>query len=111
MIHFIICNKPDQELLKICEDYNVPHDPMRKRDEKFYWAYLRGVKWPNNYIGSDSMACWIIEGSQGFTDCLGFQKCEKLCLFRVSSKASARSRMMGNTESALTAQRAFLKNF
>ena len=24
---------------KICEDYGVPHDPMKYRDEKFYWTY------------------------------------------------------------------------
>ena len=27
------------EFLKICEDYGVPNDPMRYRDEKFYWTY------------------------------------------------------------------------
>ena len=26
----------NEELFKICEEYNVPHDPMRYRDEKFY---------------------------------------------------------------------------
>ena len=39
-----------EEFFKICEDYGVPHDPMRCRDEKFYWTYQRGVKWPNDYI-------------------------------------------------------------
>ena len=41
---------------------------MRYRDEKFYWTYQRGVHWPNDYIGPDSMTCWIIEKSDGFTD-------------------------------------------
>ena len=27
------------ELFKICEDYGVPNDPMKYRDEKFYWTY------------------------------------------------------------------------
>ena len=27
-----------EQFLKICEDYGVPHDPMRYRDEKFYWT-------------------------------------------------------------------------
>ena len=52
---------------KICEDYRVPNDPMKYRDEKFYWTYQRGVSWPD-YIGPDSMTRWIIEGSDGFTD-------------------------------------------
>ena len=28
-----------EEFFKICGDYGVPHDPMRYRDEKFYWTY------------------------------------------------------------------------
>ena len=32
-----------EEFFKLCEDCNVPHDPMRYRDEKFYWTYQRGV--------------------------------------------------------------------
>ena len=56
------------EFFKICEDYGVPNDPMKYRDEKFYWTYQRGVGWPYDYIGPDSMTCWMIEKSQGFTD-------------------------------------------
>ena len=41
---------------------------MKYRDEKFYWTYQRGVHWPNNYIGPDSMTRWILEVSDGFTD-------------------------------------------
>ena len=41
---------------------------MRYRDEKFYWIYQRGVSWPDNYIGTDSMTHLNIEKSQGFTD-------------------------------------------
>ena len=41
---------------------------MRYRDEKFYWSYQRGVGWPNDYLGPDSMTRWIIEKSDGFTD-------------------------------------------
>ena len=33
----------ESELFKICEDYRVPNDPMRYRDEKFYWTYQCGV--------------------------------------------------------------------
>ena len=54
--------------LKFCEDYEVLHDPMKYRDENFSWTYQRGIKWPDDYIGPESMTGWIIEKSQGFTD-------------------------------------------
>ena len=44
----------NEKFLKICEDYGVPHDHMRYRDEKFYWTYQQGVSWPNDYINPDS---------------------------------------------------------
>ena len=53
---------------KICDDYGVPNDPLMCREEKFYWTYQRGVRWPDDYIGPDSMTQWIIEKSVGFTD-------------------------------------------
>ena len=28
---------------------------MKYRDEKFYWSYQRGIHWPDDYIGPDSM--------------------------------------------------------
>ena len=58
----------ESEFLKICEAYRVPNDPMKYRDEKFYWSYQHGVHWPNDYLGPDSMMHWIIEASDGFTD-------------------------------------------
>ena len=38
---FIVADNPytESEFLKICEDYRVPNDPMKYRDEKFYWSY------------------------------------------------------------------------
>ena len=51
----------ESEFSKICEDYGVLNDPMRHRDEKFYWTYQRGVSWPDDYIGPDSMTRWILE--------------------------------------------------
>ena len=57
-----------QSFSKICEDYGVPNDPMRHRDEKFYWTYQHGISWPVDYIGPDSMTQWMIEKSVGFTD-------------------------------------------
>ena len=75
----------DSEFFKICEDYRVPNNPMKYRDEKLYWTYQHGVCWPNDYIGPDSMTQWIVEKSVGFTDVQwfvkDFGKCQGLCLF------------------------------
>ena len=102
------------EFLKICEDYRVPNDPMKYRDEKFYWSSQRRVHWPDDYIGPDSMTRWIIEKSVGFTD-VGLLKISEsvraYAYLILSSQASVRSGIVGNTASALTAQSAFLNNF
>ena len=87
---------------------------MRYRDEKFYWTYQHGVGWPNDYIGPDSMTRWIIETSVGFTDVglLRISESVRAYAFLIlSSQASARSSIVGNTTSALTAQSAFLNHF
>ena len=107
-------NPYQSELLKICEDYGVPNDPMRYRDKKFYWTYQRSVGWPNDYIGPDSMTRWIIETSVGLTDVglLRISESVRAYAFLIlSSQDSARSSIVGNTASALTAQSAFLNNF
>ena len=105
----------ESEFLKICEDYGVLNDPMRYRDKKFYWTYQRDVGWPNDdYIGPDSMTRWIIEKSVGFTDVGLLRILESVRAYAkliLSSQASARSGIVGNTASALTAQSAFLNNF
>ena len=104
----------ESEFLKICEDYRVPNDPMKYRDEKFYWTYQRGVRWPDDYIGPDSMTRWIIEKSMGFTDVGLLRISESVRAFAfliLSSQASARSSIIGNSASSLTAQSAFLNNF
>ena len=104
----------ESEFLKICEDYRVPNDPMKYQDEKFYWTYQPGIGWPNDYIGPDSMTRWIIETSVGFTDVglLRISESVRAYAFLIlSSQASARSSIVGNTASALTAQSAFLNNF
>ena len=104
----------ESEFLKICEDYGVPNDPMRYRDEKFYWTYHCGVSCLDDYIGPDSMTRWIIEKSVGFTDVGLLRISESMRAYAfliLSSQASARSSIVGNTASALTAQSAFLNNF
>ena len=104
----------ESEFFKICEDYGVPSDPMRYKDEKFYWTYQHGVRWPNDYIGPDSMTWWILEKSVGFTD-VGLLKISEsvraYAYLILSSQASARSSIVENMASALTAQSAFLNNF
>ena len=102
------------DVFKICEDYRVPHDPMRYRDEKFYWTYQRGIGWPDDYIGPGSMTRWIIEKLVGFIDVGLLRISESVRAYAyliLSSQASARSSIVGNTASSLTAQSAFLNNF
>ena len=104
----------ESEFFKVCEDYRVPNDPKRYRDEKFYWTYQCGVHWPNDYIGPDSMTQWIIEKSDGLTDVGLYKISESIRAYAyliLSSQASARSGIVGNAASALTAQSAFLNNF
>ena len=87
---------------------------MRYRDEKFYWSYQRGIHWPDDYLGPDSMTWWIMETSVGFTDVGLFKISESVRAYAyliLSSQASARSGIVGNTASALTAQSTFLNNF
>ena len=87
---------------------------MRYRDEKFYWSYQRGIGWPDDYLGPDSMTQWIIEKSMGFTDVGLLRISESVRPYAyliLSSQASARSSIVGNTASALTAQSAFFNNF
>ena len=87
---------------------------MKYQDEKFYWTYQRGVRWPDDYLGPDSMTQWIIETSVGLTDVGLLRISESVraytCLI-LSSQASARSSIIGNSASSLTAQSAFLNNF
>ena len=70
---------------------------MKYRDEKFYWTYQRGVGWPDDYIGPDSMTCWIIEKSQGITDVGLYRISESVRAYVyviLSSPASARSNII-----------------
>ena len=87
---------------------------MRYRDETFYWSYQHGAGWPDDYLGPDSMTRWIIETSVGFTDVGLLRISESIRAYAhliLSSQASARCGVVGNTASALTAQSAFLNNF
>ena len=99
-----------QNFLKICEDYRVPNDPMRYRDEKFCRTYQHGIGWPDDYIGLDSMTQLIMETSVGFTDVGLLRISESVRTYAyliLSSQASARSSIVGNSASSLTAQSAF----
>ena len=104
----------ESEFFTICEDYGVPNDRMKYRDQQFYWTYQRGVGWPNDYIGPDSMTRWIIETSVGFTDVGLLRISESVRAYAyliLSSQASARSSIVENSASSLIAQSAFLNNF
>ena len=93
---FNVADNPytESEFLKICEDYGVPNEPMKYRDEKFYWTYQCSVGWPDDYLGPDSMTWWIIEKLVGFTD-VGLLRISKsvraYAYLILSSQASARS--------------------
>ena len=83
-----------------------------------YWAekftYQHSIYWPNDYIGPDSMTRWITASSDGFTDVGLYKISESVRAYAyliLSSQASARSGIVGNTASALTAQSTFLDNF
>ena len=101
-----------------CPSFNAADNPYMSseflkicRDEKFYWSHQHGVHWPNDYIqGPDSMTQWILEKSDGITD-VGLLKISEsvraYAYLILSSQASARSGVVGNTVSALTEQSAF----
>ena len=57
------------------------------------------------------MTQWIIEKSVGFTDVGLLRISESVAYLILSSQASARSSIVGNLASSLTAQSAFLNNF
>ena len=104
----------ESKFFKICEDYSVPSDPMRYRDEKFYWSYQRGVSWADDYLCPDSMTWCIIETSVDFTDVGLLRILESVRAYAyliLSPQASARSSIVGNIASALISQSAFLNNF
>ena len=87
---------------------------MRYRDKKFYWTYQCGIGWPDDYLGPDSMTRWIIEKSQCSTDVGLLRISESVRAYAyliLSSQASARSSIVENMASSLTAQSAFLNNF
>ena len=71
---------------------------MKYWDKKFYWTYQRGVGWPNDYLGLDSMTRWIIEKSVGFIDVGLYKISESVRAYAyliLSSQASARSGIVG----------------
>ena len=82
---------------------------MKYRDEKFYWTYQRGVHWPDDYLGPHSMTRWILEKSVGLLRIS--ESIRAYAYLILSSQASARSSIIGNSASSLTAQSAFLNNF
>ena len=36
---------------RVLKRLQAPNDPMKYRDEKFYWTHQCGIGWPDDYIG------------------------------------------------------------
>ena len=56
------------------------------------------MKWPDHYVGPDSMTRWIVEKSQGFADSGLFRISESVRAYAyviLSSQASVRSSIIG----------------
>ena len=66
---------------------------MKYQDEKFYWTYHHGVRWPNDYIGPDSMTRCIIEKSDGFTD---------VGLYRISESVRAYAYLILSSQASIS---------
>ena len=101
----------EKEFFNLCHEYNVPNDPMRYRFEKFFGSYQTGG-W-GDYINPDSMTCWIIQTSNGFTDIGLVRISESIRAYAyliLTSQASARANIVGTNASALTAQQIYLNN-
>ena len=101
-----------KRFFKLCEDYEVPHDPMKYRNEKLCGTHQHG-DW-SDYIGPDSMMHWIIKKARGFTVTGLYRISESVRAYTyliLSSQASVRLHIVGNTASALTSKKAFLNNF
>ena len=104
----------ESAIFKLCEEYGVPNDPMRHRDEKFYWTYQHGFGWPDDYLAPGSMTQCIIETLVGFTDVGLLRILESVRAYAyliLSSPVFAWSSIFGNMASSLTAQSTFLNNF
>ena len=72
------------------------------------------MAWPSDYLGSDSMMRWVKEKSQGFTNVELYRISESVRAYTyliLSLQASVRSRIIVNTVSAFTAEKAFLNSF
>ena len=111
---FNVADNPysSEGFLKLCKDIEVPHNLISFWNEKFFGTHQHGG-W-SDYIGPDSMTHWIIEKSLGFTDVGLLRISESVRAYAyliLSSQASPKSRITGNTTSALTAQEAFLNNY
>ena len=68
-------------------------------ETKIFFSYQRGIGWPNDYLGPDSMTRWIIEKSDGFTN-VGLYRISKsvraYTYLILSSQASDRSSIVVN---------------
>ena len=107
-----------EAFLEICSEYGVDSDPMKYRGQYFASSFQRKRKdYPTpglSYFTNDSATRWIIEKSSGLTKTGLVMISESVRAYAyliLSSQASARSSILGNSANALTAQQAFLNNF
>ena len=104
--------------LEICSEYVVDSDPVKYHGQYFASSFQRKRKnYPTpglSYFTDDSMTRWIIEKSDGLTKTGLVMISESVRAYAyliLSSQASARSSILGNSANALTAQQAFMNNF
>ena len=103
----------EKEFYNLCHEYEVPNDPMRYRFEKFFATYQDGSIYDDT-LNPNSMFQWTIQSSNGFTDIGLVRISESIHAYAyliLTSQASARVNIVGNTANALTTQQAYLNNF
>ena len=107
-----------EEFLKVCNEYGVDPDPQKYKGEYFFSSHQKNapdIPRPGlSQFNKDSMMRWVIEKSHGFTKSGLFMISESVRAYVyliLSSQASARSVIIGDDSSALTAQRVFMNNF
>ena len=99
-----------EHFLEVCREYGVSSNEKLYRGQYFFSSPQNGAL---KYYDKDSMFRWIIEKGKGFTKPGLFMISESVRAYVyliLSSQSSARSSIVGNTASALTAQRAFMNN-
>ena len=112
---FNVANNPysNEEYLKLCDEYDVPTEPLSYRFEKFFATYQTGSIYDDT-INENSMFRWVIQTSQGFTHIGSVKISESIRAYvylLLTSQVGTRSVIIGAQSSSATAQRAYLHTF